>query len=131
MQGFTNIDRDMQGFTNIGTIVQLLSDSLNPTSCHVLLNCSAIYLHSPFLLSCSQRKLDELKGSGFARIFGNELVYNRFQGIQSLTSGKTFNLLDFLIKLSRDHDYSFTQSLQVGRLPFPLEVSVLPCYLWK
>nr|KAG5709527.1 hypothetical protein BaRGS_001577 [Batillaria attramentaria] len=57
-------------------------------------------------------KLDELKGSMYARIFGNELAYNRFQGMKSLTSGKTFNLLDFLIKLSKDHDYSFTQSLQ-------------------
>ncbi|KAL8584622.1 hypothetical protein ACOMHN_002351 [Nucella lapillus] len=80
-----------------------------------------------------KNKLDELKGSGYARIFGNELLYKRFQGLRSLTSGNTFNLLDFLIKLSKDHDYSFTQSLQfldstvttptVAGLPLTLSVN--------
>lgn len=46
-------------------------------------------------------------------MFGNELLSSRFQGINSLVSGKTFNVLDFLIKLSKDHDFSFTQSLQL------------------
>ena len=75
---------------------------------------SEVMLQALIPLSFVQKKLDDMKGSGFARIFGNELVYNRFQGTQSLTSGKTFNLLDFLIKLSKDHDYIFTQSLQVS-----------------
>ncbi|XP_076462150.1 uncharacterized protein LOC143294657 [Babylonia areolata] len=80
-----------------------------------------------------KNKVDELKGSGYARIFGNELVYKRFQGLRSLTSGKTFNLLDFLIKLSKDQDYSLTQSLQfldstlttptAGGLPLTLSVN--------
>lgn len=61
-----------------------------------------------------QKNVDELKGSGFARVFGNELAYSRFQGMDSLTSGKTFNLLDFLINLSENHDYTFTQSIQVS-----------------
>lgn len=60
-----------------------------------------------------QARLDELKGSIYASVFGNELLSSRFQGINSLVSGKTFNVLDFLIKLSKDHDFSFTQSLQL------------------
>ncbi|XP_070194611.1 uncharacterized protein [Littorina saxatilis] len=60
----------------------------------------------------AKKNVDELKGSGFARVFGNELAYSRFQGMDSLTSGKTFNLLDFLINLSENHDYTFTQSIQ-------------------
>ncbi|KAK7501815.1 hypothetical protein BaRGS_00006901, partial [Batillaria attramentaria] len=62
-------------------------------------------------LKKSRAKLDELKGSMYLRMFGNEMTYQRFQGMDTLTSGKTFNMLDFLIKLSKDHDISLTQSM--------------------
>lgn len=57
-------------------------------------------------------KMEQLKGSFYTRIFGNQMTYNRFQGIGFLTPAKPYNLLDFLIELSKDHDIGFTQSMQ-------------------
>ena len=59
----------------------------------------------------SNSKLDELKGSLYMRMFGNEMSFQRFQGLQSFTTATSFNMLDFLIKLSKDHDVSMTQSM--------------------
>ena len=45
------------------------------------------------------------------RIFGNEMSYTHFKGIDSFTDGKKFNLLETLIRMSKEHDYSITQSI--------------------
>jgi hypothetical protein len=44
------------------------------------------------------------------RIFGNELRYINSDDIKTLLDGKKFNILDFIINLSKEQDYSFTQS---------------------
>ena len=64
----------------------------------------------PVLLQ-KTNKLDELKGSLYMRMFGNEMTYQRFQGMDSFTSATSFNMLDFLIKTSKDHDISMTHSM--------------------
>jgi hypothetical protein len=53
--------------------------------------------------------MDELRGALYLRVFGNELRYKSFDGVQSLLGGD-FNFLDLLIKLSQNNDYAFTQS---------------------
>ncbi|XP_076472801.1 uncharacterized protein LOC143302134 isoform X1 [Babylonia areolata] len=60
----------------------------------------------------SDQHLDELKGSLYVRMFGNEMAFQRFQGLDSLTSSSSFNMLDFLIKLSKNHDISMTHSME-------------------
>ncbi|KAJ8316558.1 hypothetical protein KUTeg_005895 [Tegillarca granosa] len=55
--------------------------------------------------------MDEMKGNLYMRVFGNELRYNSFSGVKDLSNGNNFNFLDFLIKLSKNHDYSFTQNI--------------------
>ncbi|XP_041357844.1 uncharacterized protein LOC121374798 [Gigantopelta aegis] len=59
----------------------------------------------------SREKLKQLRGSMYMRIFGNEMSYTHFKGIDSFTDGKRFNLLDTLIRMSKEHDYAFTQSV--------------------
>jgi hypothetical protein len=54
--------------------------------------------------------MEELKGSMYMRIFGNELQYINSDDIKTLLDGKKFNILDFIINLSKEQDYSFTQS---------------------
>jgi hypothetical protein len=54
--------------------------------------------------------MEELKGSMYMRIFGNELQYINSDDIKTLLDGKNFNILDFIINLSKEQDYSFTQS---------------------
>lgn len=54
--------------------------------------------------------MEELKGSMYMRIFGNELQYINSDDIKTLLNGKNFNILDFIINLSKEQDYSFTQS---------------------
>ena len=54
--------------------------------------------------------MDELRGSLYMRVFGNELRYMNFKGIDSLISRDNFNFIDMLIKLSKDNDYSYSQS---------------------
>ncbi|XP_076436385.1 uncharacterized protein LOC143275928 [Babylonia areolata] len=60
----------------------------------------------------SNKQLDELKGSLYLRMFGNEMSFQRFQGLDSFTSSSSFNMLDFLIKLSKNHDISMTHSTE-------------------
>ncbi|KAL8597069.1 hypothetical protein ACOMHN_057558 [Nucella lapillus] len=57
-------------------------------------------------------QLDELKGSLYLRMLGNEVTFQRFQGLDSFSSATSFNLLDFLIKLSKDHHVSMTHSTE-------------------
>ncbi len=47
------------------------------------------------------------------RMFGNEMAYRHIRGFESLTSGDSFNFQDFLAKLSKEHDYSFTQNVMI------------------
>ncbi|XP_041357850.1 apolipophorins-like [Gigantopelta aegis] len=56
----------------------------------------------------SKLNLDQLKASGYMRMFGNELSFLRMHGVDKI---KGFNFLKFLIDLSANHDYSFTQSV--------------------
>ena len=55
------------------------------------------------------KQLDALKGSIYMRMMGNEMAFNRFQGLQSLSA--PFNLLDLLTKVNKDEQLSLTQSL--------------------
>ncbi|XP_056021701.1 uncharacterized protein LOC130054813 [Ostrea edulis] len=55
--------------------------------------------------------MDQLKGALYMRMFGNELSYNSFNGFESLLSGDSFNILEMLISMSKNHDYSFTQNI--------------------
>jgi len=54
--------------------------------------------------------MDELRGSMYLRVFGNELRYMNFKGIESLFSQNSFNFLEILMKLSQENDYQFTHS---------------------
>ncbi|XP_050402855.1 uncharacterized protein LOC126819071 [Patella vulgata] len=58
----------------------------------------------------SRAKLEQMRGSVYMRVFGNEMMYNHFKGFDDFKS-KDFNFLEFLIKISKDHDYSFSQSM--------------------
>lgn len=76
--------------------------------------------------------MEELKGSMYMRIFGNELQYINSDDIKTLLDGKNFNILDFIINLSKEQDYSFTQnfmfldtSVVIPTISgFPLNISV-------
>ncbi|XP_076472286.1 uncharacterized protein LOC143301780 [Babylonia areolata] len=57
-------------------------------------------------------QLDELKGSLYLRMFGNEMAFQRFQGLDSLPSATSFNLMDFLLKLNKNYDVSMTHSME-------------------
>ena len=46
----------------------------------------------------------------YLRVFGNELRYMNFHGLESLLSGPNINILEMLIQLSKDNDYTFTHS---------------------
>ncbi|XP_046361600.2 uncharacterized protein LOC124138779 [Haliotis rufescens] len=61
----------------------------------------------------SRADLGKLRGAMYMRIFGNEMLYKHFKGMESLTSASKFNFLEFLIKMSKKHDYSFTQSMMI------------------
>ncbi|XP_071116773.1 uncharacterized protein [Haliotis cracherodii] len=61
----------------------------------------------------SNVNLDHLRGDLYMRIFGNEMYYDHFKGVDPLASIKNFNFLDFLIKMSKKQDYSFTQSMMI------------------
>lgn len=54
--------------------------------------------------------MDELRGSLYMRVFGNELRYMNFQGLDSMFSQKSFNFLDMIMKLTKENDYQYTQS---------------------
>ena len=54
--------------------------------------------------------MDELRGSLYMRVFGNELRYMNFKGLDSLLSQDSFNFLEVLMKLSKENDYQFTHS---------------------
>ncbi|XP_062611984.1 uncharacterized protein LOC134273790, partial [Saccostrea cucullata] len=55
--------------------------------------------------------MDQLKGALYLRVFGNELSYNSFNGLENLLSGDSFNILEMLISMSKNHDYTFTQNI--------------------
>jgi hypothetical protein len=54
--------------------------------------------------------MEELRGSLYLRVFGNELRYMNFQGLDSLFSQNSFNILDIMMKLSKEGDYQYTHS---------------------
>ncbi|WAR23156.1 APLP-like protein [Mya arenaria] len=54
--------------------------------------------------------MDDLRGSLYMRVFGNELRYMNFKGLDSLLSQNSFNFLEVLMKLSNENDYQFTHS---------------------
>ncbi|XP_063615204.1 uncharacterized protein LOC134788259, partial [Penaeus indicus] len=57
---------------------------------------------------------DEPEGSYYLRVFGNELHYHHFQGLENLiqTSGAS-NPLEFLMDLARKGDVDYTKSYQL------------------
>ncbi|KAK3093078.1 hypothetical protein FSP39_010780 [Pinctada imbricata] len=56
-------------------------------------------------------EMDKLKGTLYMRIFGNDIRYKSFRGSQDLFSGSNINILELLISLSKQHDYTFTQNV--------------------
>lgn len=56
------------------------------------------------------KPMDRLRGAMFVRVFGNELRYKDFDGVDSLFGDGDFNILELLLQLSKNHDYSYTQS---------------------
>ena len=54
--------------------------------------------------------MDDLRGSLYVRVFGNEIKYLNFKGIDSLLSKNNINVLDILMKLSENSDYQYTHS---------------------
>lgn len=54
--------------------------------------------------------MDDLRGSLYVRVFGNEIRYMNFKGINSLLSQNNINFLDILMKLADDNDYQYSQS---------------------
>ncbi|XP_046557707.1 uncharacterized protein LOC124266910 isoform X2 [Haliotis rubra] len=57
--------------------------------------------------------VSDLKLDMYMKIFGNEMYYGHYKGVDPIASVKNFNLLDFLIKMSKKQDYSFTQSMMI------------------
>ncbi|XP_042874952.1 uncharacterized protein LOC122255069 [Penaeus japonicus] len=57
---------------------------------------------------------DEPEGSYYLRVFGNELHYHHFQGLENLiqTSGAS-NLLEFIMDLARKGEVDYTKSYQL------------------
>ena len=62
---------------------------------------------SNFIFLQFTSKADELRGSMYMRVFGNELSYMNFQGLDSLLAGPNFNILDMMIQLAKDNDYTY------------------------
>ena len=55
--------------------------------------------------------MDQLKGEFYLRIFGNEILYNKFEGLQRFIDRNGFNVLDMLISMSKNNDYRITQNI--------------------
>ena len=54
--------------------------------------------------------MDELRGSLYMRVFGNELRYMNFEGLDSLLQSNSFNFLDMLMKVSKENEYHYSHS---------------------
>ena len=54
--------------------------------------------------------MDDLRGSLYLRVFGNELRYMNFNGLDSLMSQNNINFLDVLMKLANENDYEYSHS---------------------
>ncbi|XP_067677413.1 uncharacterized protein [Haliotis asinina] len=57
--------------------------------------------------------VSDLKLDMYMRIFGNEMYNGHFKGVDPIASVKNFNFLDFLTKMSKKQDYSFTHSVML------------------
>ncbi|XP_067677415.1 uncharacterized protein [Haliotis asinina] len=57
--------------------------------------------------------VSDLKLDMYMRIFGNEMYNGHFKGVDPIASVKNFNFLNFLTKMSKKQDYSFTQSMMI------------------
>lgn len=83
----------------------MISFHVHKIMCHLLVTHVDITL-----LQYAQVK-DDLHAAAFLRIFGNELRYMHFDSSSWPLTKDKFNFLDFLIKMSKDHDYSFANSV--------------------
>ena len=54
--------------------------------------------------------MDDLRGSLYILVFGNEIKYMNFKGIDSLLSQNNINVLDIVMALAEDNDYQYTHS---------------------
>ena len=54
--------------------------------------------------------MDELRGSVYLKVFGNELRYMNFQDLDSLRDGNNINIIDMMMKLAKENSYQFTHS---------------------
>lgn len=62
-----------------------------------------------FFFNQGDDKLTDVKGSYYARVFGNELAYGQVNGVE----GKLPNFLDMLISLANRQDVTYTYSSQL------------------
>lgn len=49
----------------------------------------------------------DLRGSMYMRVFGNELRYMNFKGMDALLAGPDINIMDMFLKLSENNDYTY------------------------
>ncbi|KAK3089687.1 hypothetical protein FSP39_005602 [Pinctada imbricata] len=56
------------------------------------------------------KKVQELKGAMYIRVFGNEIIYQNLDGQSNKPNGKGFNILEMFMELKKDHDISYTKS---------------------
>lgn len=54
---------------------------------------------------------DSPQGSYFIRVFGNEIRYDDFRSLDLESFKSKFDYLEWLIELSREHDFDFTKSI--------------------
>ncbi|XP_052775371.1 uncharacterized protein LOC128213563 isoform X2 [Mya arenaria] len=54
--------------------------------------------------------MSDLRGSMYMRMFGNELRYSNFHGLEDLLSSAGINIPELIIKLAQDNDYSYSHS---------------------
>ncbi|CAL4079365.1 unnamed protein product, partial [Meganyctiphanes norvegica] len=74
------------------------------------------------LESFLDKMTDEPEGSYYLKVFGNELYYNHFYGLDDMMKGSGFtNPLQFLMELARKGDVDYTKSYQLldSHLVFP------------
>ena len=57
----------------------------------------------------AQKPEDDLQGSAYLRMFGNEMKYIDFKDMKT-KKGQEFNILDFLIKLAQEHKIDMSRS---------------------
>ena len=61
------------------------------------------------MIQYAQKPEDDLQGSAYLRMFGNDMKYIDFKDMKT-KKGQEFNILDFLIKLAQEHKIDMSRS---------------------